>query len=103
VTVARQSAYRVLGTEVRHQAQYAFVSSFEVEEAGEDGPRVVRQKVESALLDRAEPALRAQLHGLLQKTQGSTFKLTLGPGGEVVGIEGKPAPLAAVGAGGRGR
>jgi hypothetical protein len=94
VVVSRQSACRALGVDFRDAAQYAFVSSFEVEQAGEDGLRVVRQKVEAVRLDRAEPAGRARLNGLLQKTRGATFRITLGPGGEVLKLEGEKTPLA---------
>src|SRR5205085_2692974 len=51
VVVGRWSAFRTLGTDFRHQSQYAFLSRFEVEEATEDGPRLVRQKVEGVRLD----------------------------------------------------
>jgi hypothetical protein len=94
VVVNRQSACRVLGTEVREQAQFAFLSSFLVEEADDGRPRRVRQTVEAVRLDRAEPALQARLNGLLQKARGLVFHIALGPGGEVVRFEGDGRPFA---------
>jgi hypothetical protein len=94
VIVSRQSTCSVLGIDVRDQAVFALLSSLRVEEAAEDGPRVVRQKVESVRLDRADPALQGRLNALLQKTRGASFRLTLGAGGEVLKFEGDKVPFA---------
>jgi hypothetical protein len=94
VVFGRSSTFRVLGTDIGNQSQYAFLSSFKVEEATEEGPRVVTQKVEAVRLTRADPAQQVRLNALLQKTKGATFRITLGPAGEVVKFEGEQAPLA---------
>lgn len=94
VVFGRVSAFRVLGADIRNQSQYAFLSRFEVEEVTDDGPRTVTQKVEAVRLTRADADQQARLNALLQKTKGATFRITLGPGGEVVKFEGEQTPLA---------
>ena len=94
VVFGRWSTFHVLGADIRNQSQYAFQSSFTVEEVNDDGPRLVTQKVEAVRLTQADAAQQARLNALLQKTKGATFRITLGPGGEVVKFEGEQAPLA---------
>jgi hypothetical protein len=94
VVFGRASTFRVLGADIGNQSQYAFLSSFTVEESAEEGPRVVTQKVEAVRLTQADPAQQVRLNALLQKTRGATFRITLGPGGEVVKFEGEQTPLA---------
>jgi hypothetical protein len=93
VVVSRKSRFGILGIVVPHQAQYAFLSSFEVVKISAEGLVVVRQKVEGVRLDNAEAGLQAQLNGLLQKAKGATFQITVGPGGEVLKLEGAPQPI----------
>jgi hypothetical protein len=99
VVVSRWTVCQALGVDFRNQSQYGFLSRFEVEEAEASGPRVVRQTVEEVRLHRAEAALQARLNAVLQKTRGATFRITLGPGGEVIKFEGEQAPLAVARAG----
>jgi hypothetical protein len=99
VVLSRWTACRTLGVDFRSQSQCGFLSSFEVEEATESGPRVVRQTVEEVRLHRAEAALQARLNAVLQKTRGAAFRITLGAGGEVVKFEGAQTPLALARAG----
>jgi hypothetical protein len=88
VLVSRQSAYRFLGGQVSQNVQYGFLSSLKVDKVNEDGSCLVLQKVEAARFGKGDAAMQSLLNGLLQKTKGATFKITLSAQGEVTGFEG---------------
>src|SRR5262249_34987531 len=48
VVITRLSSYRFLGTELKQNTQYGFLSRFKVEKKHADGSMVVSQKVETA-------------------------------------------------------
>lgn len=89
VVVGRVSACQAPGLEFRDQARFAYLSSLHVDRVTAEGA-VVTQKVEAVRLDQAEAAQRAELGALLRKARGVSFRIHLGPDGEVTRVEGAP-------------
>src|SRR5262249_32957100 len=88
VVITRLSSYRFLGTELKQNTQYGFLSRFKVEKKHADGNMVVSQKVETARFTDGDPAMQALLNGALQKTKGANFKITLNNKREVTKFQG---------------
>src|SRR5262249_43624451 len=95
VVFSRDCLCRTLGLDFRDQSRFALLSSLRVDEVTAKGGLRVTQKVEAVQLDRSAPALQARLNTLLRKTQGATFRLRLGPDGEVIQLKGAPKSVAA--------
>jgi hypothetical protein len=92
VVVSRVSHYGVLGTDMGQETQYSFVSRFTAEHQAGGGLEVL-QKVEAVRLDKADSSLEARLNGLLQKTRGATYRMTLSPAREVTSFSGDKEAL----------
>jgi hypothetical protein len=88
VVITRLSSYRFLGAEIKQNTQYGFLSSFQVQKRKADGGMVVLQKVETARFAGGDPAMQALLNGVLQKTKGANFKITLDAQRHVTKFEG---------------
>jgi hypothetical protein len=88
VVITRLSSYRFLGTEIKQNTQYGFLSTLKVEKKRDDGSMVVSQKVETARFTDGDPAMQTLLNGALQKTKGANFKIKLNAKREVTKFEG---------------
>jgi hypothetical protein len=97
VVVSRLSRYHLLGSDLRQNVQYVFVSRFTIEKRLPDGGLKVRQKVEAVRLGNADAALQAQLNALLQQMRGATFTLTLNARRQVTALEGSEEAIQVFG------
>jgi len=92
VVFERRSTGQALSIDFQDHARFALLSSFHVDRATAEGLELT-QKVEAARLAQSPAALATGLDSLLRKTQGQTFRLTLGPEGVVTRFEGTPQAL----------
>lgn len=98
VTVSRRAALLVLGVGTPQTAEYTFTSRLTVESIGPDGSLTVNQRIEGTRLVTCDPAGRAGVEDALRKARGATFRIAVGPGGEITSLTGPAeAPRVAEG------
>ncbi len=87
LVVVQKPVYRVHGLELVANIQYTVVSSITLDKQA-DGSLVLRQKVEAARLDQADPLTAPLLADPIKKLPGTVFTITLNPQREVTKFEG---------------